>query len=110
MIKAGTLTELDYLDQYYADLENADDEAVQPVDGSPATPDSTSSPSTSSLSTSSTQADTAEADLLDRISDLEKLITEDLARKPKFQKPQRQEAWQQEIDALWHKLEQLDTP
>lgn len=42
--------------------------------------------------------------LLERIDELETLLTADKARKPKFQKPQLQQQWQAELDGL---LEQL---
>ncbi len=41
-----------------------------------------------------------EEDILARIVELEKLLEADLARKPKFQKPKLQAAWQEEIDEL----------
>ncbi len=44
--------------------------------------------------------DFSEDDLLVRIVALEKLLEDDLARKPKFQKPERQVAWKTEIDEL----------
>jgi ATP-binding cassette subfamily F protein 3 len=39
-------------------------------------------------------------DTLDRIIELDRLLAEDLARKPKFQKPARQAEWQRELDLL----------
>ncbi|MEM7259233.1 MAG: ATP-binding cassette domain-containing protein, partial [Pseudomonadota bacterium] len=44
-------------------------------------------------------------DKLNRIETLEKLLREDKARKPKFQKPARQQAWEKEIALLWKDLE-----
>jgi len=43
--------------------------------------------------------------MLARIDALESLLQADLARKPKFQKPARQQPWQAEIDQLWQQLE-----
>jgi ATPase subunit of ABC transporter with duplicated ATPase domains len=40
-----------------------------------------------------------------RIEALEELLQADLARKPKFQKPAKQQQWQAEIDQLWQQLE-----
>lgn len=45
-----------------------------------------------------------EDDILLRIIDLETLLAEDKARKPKFQKPKRQEAWTREIALLNQEL------
>ncbi|MEM1231023.1 MAG: ABC-F family ATP-binding cassette domain-containing protein [Pseudomonadota bacterium] len=49
-------------------------------------------------------ADGEEA-LLARIETLETLLRDDLARKPKFQKPQRQARWREELSTLWAKLD-----
>ncbi len=43
--------------------------------------------------------------MLARIDQLEGLLSADLARKPKFQKPAKQQQWQAEIDQLWRQLE-----
>lgn len=43
-------------------------------------------------------------DLLERLIALETLLEEDLARKPKHQKPQLQAQWRQEIEAIEAKL------
>ena len=43
--------------------------------------------------------------LLDRIEELEGLLAADLQRKPKFQKPQRQQAWRDELDVLYASLD-----
>ena len=44
-------------------------------------------------------------EVLNRIVELEELLQADLARKPKFQKPKLQEAWQAELEELNGKLE-----
>ena len=46
--------------------------------------------------------------LLHRIDELERKLREDLARKPKFQKPARQSAWREELAVLNARLEALD--
>ena len=46
--------------------------------------------------------------VLDRIGELEALLAADIARKPKFQKPAKQAAWRQELDALWAQANALD--
>ena len=55
--------------------------------------------------TAASSDDDASADLLTRIVELEALLEADRARKPKFQKPANQAAWQAEIDRLYRKLE-----
>ncbi|ASP39121.1 hypothetical protein CHH28_10710 [Bacterioplanes sanyensis] len=45
--------------------------------------------------------------LLEQLLKLEQLLEEDRARKPKFQKPQRQAQWQDEISELMAQLEHL---
>ena len=55
--------------------------------------------------------DTAEAGddaLLERVQELEELLRADRARKPKFQKPDRQQAWEEELAMLWARLDALD--
>ena len=44
-------------------------------------------------------------DVLVRIEELETLLAADVARKPKFQKPDRQRAWREEIDRLYRLLD-----
>ena len=46
----------------------------------------------------------ASGDLLERLIALETLLAEDLARKPKHQKPQLQEQWRKEIEVIEAKL------
>ncbi len=45
------------------------------------------------------------SDVLVRIEELEKLLEADVARKPKFQKRERQRAWREEIDRLYQSLD-----
>ena len=49
--------------------------------------------------------DMTEDEKLARIDELETLLREDKARKPKFQKPKRQQVWEQELAGLWKKLD-----
>ena len=42
---------------------------------------------------------------LERIEQLERLLDEDRARKPKHQKPERQLRWKRELTTLWSRLE-----
>ncbi len=42
--------------------------------------------------------------LLERLCELEQLLAKDRARKPKFQKPERQQQWQAELDDLMKQL------
>lgn len=44
-------------------------------------------------------------DKLMRIDELERLLREDKARKKKFQKPDRQQLWEQELSSLWKGLD-----
>ena len=43
--------------------------------------------------------------MLARVDELERKLSEDKARKAKYQKPLLQQQWQQELDELWQKLE-----
>ncbi len=49
----------------------------------------------------------SEGSLLERIEELEKLVREDKARKPKFQKPEKQRLWCEELESLWQQLEAM---
>jgi ATPase subunit of ABC transporter with duplicated ATPase domains len=46
--------------------------------------------------------------LLERICELEELISQDKARKPKFQKPAKQETWQKELTLLTDQLSTIN--
>jgi ATPase subunit of ABC transporter with duplicated ATPase domains len=50
------------------------------------------------------QAPSSEDELLERMVELEHKLDEDLARKPKFQKPKMQAAWREELALLDHQL------
>ncbi|MDX1343513.1 MAG: hypothetical protein R3227_14190, partial [Reinekea sp.] len=45
-------------------------------------------------------SDQDEERILERICQLEQWLADDLARKPKFQKPAKQQLWQEELDKL----------
>jgi ATPase subunit of ABC transporter with duplicated ATPase domains len=47
----------------------------------------------------------SEEQVLERIDELETLLAQDKARKPKFQKPALQQQWQSELNTLWAQLE-----
>ena len=42
--------------------------------------------------------------MLERACELERLLAEERARKPRFQKPKRQQQWQAELDSLLERL------
>lgn len=100
-INNGQLHELSELDAFYDALERDATEAscantrVSTEAGD--MPDAMSACLAPSMDTGSISED----QMLERISELERLLAEDKARKPKFQKPKRQEQWQVELDALW---------
>ena len=56
-------------------------------------------------SASATAPEEAPDDVLARIVELEERLEADRARKPKFQKPDRQAAWAAELEALYARLE-----
>ncbi|MEM7081034.1 MAG: ABC-F family ATP-binding cassette domain-containing protein [Pseudomonadota bacterium] len=87
MIADGRLQAIDTLDRFYAAL-------VEPGTREDASPSATATSITP----------TSEEALLQRIEALESLLAADRARKPKFQKPDRQQQWQAELDELWLKL------
>lgn len=71
-----------------------------------------SSSTSAQANASSVQSEVAQANeiddelaLLERIDELETLLAADKARKPKFQKPQLQAQWQQELEKLTAALE-----
>jgi ATP-binding cassette subfamily F protein 3 len=47
-----------------------------------------------------------EAEVLERIIELEQKLSDDLARKPKYQKPKLQLQWQAELAVLNSRLEE----
>ena len=72
-----------------------------------AAPEATALPPDTQGSASPRAADLDDAgeDALARIVDLEALLEADRARKPKFQKPERQAAWAAEIAELYARLD-----
>jgi ATPase subunit of ABC transporter with duplicated ATPase domains len=87
------LVELNGLEEFYAVI--SDD----------ATSDAKSVATSKVPHTSGVPATDNQDDLLARIEALETLLSADRARKPKFQKPDRQLEWEREIDILWQKLD-----
>ena len=68
--------------------------------------DAGGAPGSSVLDVSAGDAEAAgEDELLERIVALEQKLTDDLARKPRFQKPARQAEWLREIEALNRRLD-----
>lgn len=92
-IDRGQLVEISDPAVYFESLEGRD---RQPAD-------SGASGRTSTVSVDAAATD--EEVLLERIVELERLLDEDRARKPKFQKPARQRRWQSELDELMARLE-----
>lgn len=93
-IHNGQLVEihdLDAYDQAFAEPERDDAAGVEEGHVEPAT--------------GSSEPAAPEEALLERVCELESRLEADRARKPKFQKPQRQASWQAEIDNLMAQLE-----
>ena len=90
LINDGKLKEIDSLELYYDNVIGWQTD-VQPQTTNPAPVDPQ-----------------GESQILSRIEELELLLEADLARKAKFQKPQKQTEWQTELDDLWEQLNQLE--
>ncbi len=90
VIRQNQLIEIYSLDEFYDQLSD-----------SKLNKHSTTSSNTGSVTTG---PNTEEAMLI-RIDELEKLLSTDKSLKPKYQKLEKQKRWQQELDALWLKLE-----
>lgn len=88
LIRAGRLTELDDPRSYYHDL----------LDPTPEPRRGVSEPR------AATEHEHSPEDLLERLVELERKLAQDLARKPKHQKPALQSAWREEIEAINQKL------
>ncbi|ETW94014.1 MAG: hypothetical protein ETSY1_36725 [Candidatus Entotheonella factor] len=69
------------------------------------TPEAKSVRSTSASSLTAVEPHMDPDVMLARIDQLESLLKADVARKPKFQKPAKQQQWRAEIDRLWQQLE-----
>ena len=89
LIHEGRLSEVDSLDDYYQRVLN----------WLPST-------KTSASTGAALEEFHSEESLLTSIEVLEKLLADDRARKPKFQKPHKQVEWQEQIRLLWAKLDQ----
>ncbi|MBX2885649.1 MAG: ATP-binding cassette domain-containing protein [Granulosicoccus sp.] len=87
------LIELNGLDEFYA--------AVQ----QDASKEQSQTKPTQQTQTTAMPQTMSEDDKLARIDELEKLLREDKARKTKFQKLQRQQAWEKELAELWKDME-----
>ena len=92
-INNQTLIELNGLDEFY-EVVSRDAEPELPGNGLPEV----------SPTSDQSVSDSVDAKLA-RIDKLETLLSEDKARKPKFQKPARQQEWEKEIAFLWKDLE-----
>ncbi|MEQ9450040.1 MAG: ABC-F family ATP-binding cassette domain-containing protein [Pseudomonadales bacterium] len=101
LIDAQQLREIEYLDEYYqflTDQSPTDQCLTNQVSADQVSTDQTGGSVPDAITT---EPNGSENDLLKRIAELEELISADKARKAKFQKPDRQRAWQRELDALW---------
>ncbi|MBJ7556958.1 ABC-F family ATP-binding cassette domain-containing protein [Marinomonas spartinae] len=95
-IHNGQLVELHDSDVYFT--SQGDDAGSKPsafTDASPLFPEESVA----------TAAMTEDERILERICELERLLEEDLARKPKRQKPAKQQQWQKELNVLNQQLE-----
>ena len=101
LIEAGQLFEIDDLDRYYQHLSgwgDSNQDKTQLLGSAQVRSDS-------SATGAMLDAEAAlEDEVIGRIDELERLLREDQARKPKFQKPERQKQWQHELQELWAKL------
>ncbi|WP_108125216.1 ABC-F family ATP-binding cassette domain-containing protein [Saccharospirillum mangrovi] len=88
-IEAGVLREIDDPAAFYRQLEAGGD----------------ASPSSSSTAQNTSVLPDSEDAMLARLDWLEQQLSDDQARKPKHQKPERQAQWKAEIAELWQRLE-----
>lgn len=101
-IYQGKLIEINTLDEFYNSLQDtlATTHSRKPSFGS-----RSSKNKDTTHQNLEQHPPTTEIEILELICHLEKLLTEDLARKPKFQKPKRQAHWRAEIKAWTAKLD-----
>lgn len=92
-ITQGGLHEVSNPEAFYEQLENSEGSGT----GVDTTPKFTEAESSSVIN--------SEAMALERIEELERLLSDDRARKPKHQKPERQRLWEQELTELWSRLD-----
>ena len=99
MIADGRLIEVSSADHFYDTLlpDSANQARLRRPGDRPAA-------STGKASDPASASD-AQDDILARIVELEQKLTDDRARKAKFQKPKRQAAWEREIQRLYEQLE-----
>ncbi len=91
-IHDGQLTELHDSDRFFEQLN------IMPLTGNPV------SKTEKQINSLPTETIDDEETVLSRIVELETLLEQDLARKSKFQKQEKQKAWQEEIDQLYLKM------
>ena len=91
LIEDGRVSELTDVSRWHEAFEHS-------TAATPATADDAAD-----VPTATTDADSQD-DLLARIVELEEKLDADRARRPKFQKPDRQAAWAEEIAALYARL------
>ncbi|MFT7219575.1 MAG: ATP-binding cassette subfamily F protein 3 [Candidatus Azotimanducaceae bacterium] len=92
LIKEGKLQEINHPNEFYLNMPSAKRSTK------------TGNTKNHSMKSSATSQAPVE-DVLTRIIELETLLEEDRARKPKFQKLKKQDAWQQELTELNQKLD-----
>lgn len=95
LISNGTLTELDRPETFYTQTL---------ARSAPASAHNAETATTGPAAAENSEEAGSEEALLERLIELEALLEDDLARKPKFQKPQRQAQWREEIQHIRDRL------
>lgn len=101
----GGLREVSEAEPYYQWLTSQGGNAASADDSLKKAPARLPSRGKPTQQTSPSEPTSDEEATLARIVDLEKLLSDDLARKPKFQKPDRQSRWREELATLYGALE-----
>ncbi|TXR52127.1 ABC-F family ATP-binding cassette domain-containing protein [Reinekea thalattae] len=108
LIEAGQLKEIHDLNDFYRSLDTTIHDSLNNHPNRDTSIDSVARPRNNNSSTSVAGEDTGsttnEELLLERVYQLETLLTEDKARKKKFQKPKKQQQWQNELEELLGQL------
>jgi ABC-type multidrug transport system ATPase subunit len=94
LVADGRLVEINDPETFY--------ERMLEEDGARAAPTRQARPASAPAAAS--EAPASDEQVLERIVELEALLAADLARKPKFQKPELQAAWRQELEELTGRL------